>query len=246
MNTLRLEKFASHWRVTLARPEKRNALSAELVEALIAAFDDARREGVPLVVLRGEGPCFSAGFDMSEICRQSEGDLLLRFVRIETLLSAIARAPYLTLAFAHGRNFGAGVDLFGACHIRVAAEGTTFRMPGLKFGLLLGATRFARIVGRREASRILETASLFDAETAKANGFVERITDAEKWELLISQSCERAKLLPMESRTLLQNALDTETPDLDLSTLVRSASPPGIHGRIKAYLASVRPSMKEA
>ncbi|MCR2153265.1 hypothetical protein NSX49_23710, partial [Salmonella enterica] len=76
-----------------------------------------------------------------ELDAQSEGDLLLRFVRIETLLQRVAASPCLTVGLAHGRNFGAGVDLFGACKWRVSAPDASFRMPGLKFGLVLGTRR---------------------------------------------------------------------------------------------------------
>ena len=69
----------------------------------------------------GRGPQFQRGFDFGDWESQSEGDLLLRFVRIEMLLQRVAATPCLTVALAHGRNFGAGVDLFGACKWRLAA-----------------------------------------------------------------------------------------------------------------------------
>jgi len=73
---------------------------------------------------------------------------VLRFVRIEMLLQAVATSPARTVALAHGKVFGAGADLFACCHHRIAAAGTTFRMPGLKFGLMLGTRRFAASVRR--------------------------------------------------------------------------------------------------
>jgi enoyl-CoA hydratase len=238
MSGIVIDEKPTHWRITLNRPDKLNALSSSLVEELIDAFDHAEARRVPLIVLQGEGRCFSAGFDMSEVDTQSEGDLVLRFIRIETLLNRIANASSFTVALAHGRNFGAGVDLIAACNLRVAAPASSFRMPGLTFGLVLGSARFARIVGIREAQRILETAETFDADRALANGFIERVAGPENHARIIEECIERVNALPFESRALLRRALDTEQADTDMAALVRSASKPGIHQRIAAYLAA--------
>ncbi|TDG08338.1 enoyl-CoA hydratase/isomerase family protein [Paraburkholderia guartelaensis] len=245
MSTIVVSKLPTHWTITLNRPDKLNALCASLVEELIQAFDEAQAAGTPLVVLQGEGRCFSAGFDMSDVQSQSEGDLLLRFVRIEVLLNKIASSPCFTVALAHGRNFGAGVDLIAACNLRAAAPGSTFRMPGLKFGLALGSARFARIVGTREAQRILEMAATFDVERAIANGFIERVVGPEQHAGLIAEALERVNALPAESRALLRRALDTEQADTDLAALVRSACAPGIHTRIEAYLTASKKAQEK-
>ncbi|MGF6768412.1 enoyl-CoA hydratase [Paraburkholderia sp. GAS199] len=241
MSVLSIDKHDSHWAFTLNRPDKLNALSADLVDALLDGLDAAAREAVPVLTLRGEGRCFSAGFDMNGVEQQSEGDLLLRFVRIEMLLQRIAASPCFTIALSHGRNFGAGVDLIGACNLRVAAPGSTFRMPGLKFGLVLGTARFARIVGHQAAKRILETAETFDADRASALGFIERIASPEDHDAIVAEVVDRVSALPPESRALLHQALDAETPDADLAALVRSAAAPGLHQRIEAYLQAGKP-----
>src|SRR5690606_210759 len=152
---LAIDKSPQVWTYTLNRPDKRNALSAELVEALIEGVDAAHAEQIPLLVFRGAGKNFSAGFDFTGYEAQSEGDLLLRMVRIETLLQRVAGSPSLTLALAHGRNFGAGVDLVAACKLRLCTPDASFRMPGLKFGLVLGTRRFRNMVGADNALSIL-------------------------------------------------------------------------------------------
>lgn len=119
--------------VTLNRPDKRNALDGKTVDALLHIVKAAAHDETRLLVLRGEGRSFCAGFDFSGFEDTSEGDLLLRFVRIEQLLQTLHHAPYHTLALAHGPCFGAGVDLICACAARIAAPSTTFRMPGLQF-----------------------------------------------------------------------------------------------------------------
>ena len=137
--------------LTLNRPEKANALSPDLVEALLASVNEAYRDGTRLLVLSGNGQHFCAGFDFSDFESASEGELLRRFVRIEQLLQALYHAPFAALALAHGKNFGAGVDLLVACGVRVAAPDTTFRMPGLRFGVQLGTRRLARRIGPEHA-----------------------------------------------------------------------------------------------
>lgn len=236
MTVLVIGREATHWSLTLNRPEKHNALSAELVEALIGAFDEAEAAGVEVIVLAGAGRCFSAGFDMQDVAQHSDGDLLQRFVRIETLLQRVASSPCMTLACAHGRNFGAGVDLIAACTERVAAPDSTFRMPGLKFGLVLGTRRFARRVGAANARRILQSAQTFDAQHAAQIGFIDATAAQAQWPDVLAGTLARAAALPAASRRLLAQALDDETADTDLALLVRSASVPGLGRRIADYL----------
>jgi enoyl-CoA hydratase len=233
-----IERADTQWIMTLNRPEKLNALSAELVEHLILEVDQATREQVPLLVLRGEGRCFSAGFDMSNVGQYSDGDLLLRFVRIETLLQRVAAFPGLTLALAHGRNFGAGVDLFAACKLRVAAPDASFRMPGLGFDLVLGTRRFASIVGVTNARRLLETSATFSAPEAASMGFVDSMTGIDEWPTALAQAAKRAVQLSGPARTGLHAALHHGAEDADLAALVRSASEPGLGERIAAYRRS--------
>jgi len=233
---LRIDRQEGRHVLTLARPEKMNALSADLVEALLAALDEAEAQGARLVVLKGEGKNFSAGFDFGDWQAQSEGDLLLRFVRIEMLLQRLAAMPCLTVALAHGRNFGAGVDLFGACKWRVGAPDATFRMPGLKFGLVLGTRRYASLVGAERARAVLEQAAAFGAEEALRDGFASRLAAPQEWPDIERQALETASALDCDSRVQLYAALSAETPDADLARLVRSAARPGLKARIEAYL----------
>ena len=235
-----VRREAACWTVALDRADKANALSAPMVEALIAALMQAEAARIPVVAFRGEGKNLSAGFDFTGYESESEGDLLQRFVRIESLLQAIARSPCLTVAFAHGRNFGAGADLFAACRWRIAAPGSTFRMPGLAFGLVLGTRRFAALVGRDDAREILESAATFGAERAHALGFARRIAAEDAWPSIVDEACAAARVLPEPGRAALYRTLDGGTDDADLADLVRSASAPGLKARIAAYLAAQR------
>ena len=97
--------------LTLNRPERGNALSPALVEALAAALATAAADGTRLLVLRGNGRHFCTGFDLTDLEAQSDGDLVLRILRVERLLQAIFHAPFHTMALAHGRVTGAGAEM---------------------------------------------------------------------------------------------------------------------------------------
>lgn len=219
----------------LNRPEKLNALDESLVDALLAALNDAARDGTRLLTLSGAGRNFSAGFDLSDFEDVSEGDLLLRFVRIEQLLQAVYHAPFQTMAFAHGRNFGAGVDLICACNRRIAAPGASFRMPGLRFGLLLGSRRFAHRVGVDTARDILLRSHQFDADEAQSIGFIHQVQAQDQWEALQNQARADIEALTAHSTQRLLDITAIDTRAADLADLVSSASQPGLKDRIRAY-----------
>jgi Enoyl-CoA hydratase/carnithine racemase len=237
---LAIEREESRWTFVLDRGAKANALSSGLVEALIEGVAQAHAAGATLLVFRGEDRNLSAGFDFTGYESQSEGDLVLRFVRIETLLQAIANSPCLTVAFAHGRNFGAGVDLFAACRWRIASPEATFRMPGLGFGLVLGTRRFASIVGTDVARGILERLETFDAARALDIGFSTRTAPTDEWAGIIEEAQHAAGFLEAEARAALHGALRSSTEDADMADLVRSASRPGLKQRIARYLGRSR------
>lgn len=238
MSELLVERSGATLTLTLNRPEKMNALSAPLVEALLAAIGGAAAEDTRLLVLRGNGRNFSAGFDFGGHEAQSEGDLLLRFTRIELLLQALHHAPFDTLALSHGKNFGAGVDLIGSCATRVATADASFRMPGLRFGLQLGTRRFASQVGAEPARAILQEARAFGAEEAASLGFIHRLAEQAQWPDVVAQRQDASQALSKTTSARLFHALRQDTRDADLADLVRSAAEPGLKARIAAYVGS--------
>jgi methylglutaconyl-CoA hydratase len=220
--------------LVLSRPNKANALDARLVEALLAAISHAATTDAKLLLLRGEGRHFCAGFDFSDLDHQSDGDLLHRFVRIEQLLQALHHAPLTTLALCHGSTFGAGADLVAACDWRVAASATRFRMPGLRFGIVLGTRRLAALIGADAAHEILSTSRTFEAPEAARLGFVQRIAEPTAWpelvrDIVAAQKLERSAMLCLKARV---------KPDMracDMAALVDSAAAPGLKDRIRAF-----------
>lgn len=222
-------------RLTLNRPDKANALDAAMVEGLLDGIERACAAGTRQLVLAGEGRHFCAGFDLSDLDTISDGDLLLRFVRIETLLQRIHHLPFATLALAHGRVMGAGADMFCACTRRVTAPGTVFRMPGLGFGILLGTRRLAARIGADAARRIQNETRMFDADEAVTMGFATETAPATDWPGLIETTAEIAHTLSPEATAALYAATVRDTRAEDMADLVASASAPGLRERIRTY-----------
>lgn len=217
------------------RPLKLNAIDAAIVEAALSSVEAAVKRGTRLLVMAGEGRSFSAGFDLSDLDRKSDADIVLRFIRIETLLQAIHNSPMTTLALVHGRCFGAAADIVCVCDQRIAAPGTTFRMPGLRFGAVLGTRRLGNLIGPDQARQLLETSRTFDVDEAVALGMVQQCMAQEDWPDYIAEQAKRSRVLsPDAQQRMLQN-LRTHSDDNDLAQLVRSISEPGIVARIERY-----------
>ncbi|GEB16211.1 enoyl-CoA hydratase/isomerase family protein [Pimelobacter simplex] len=129
------------WTVTLDRPERANALSAGLVEALHDVLDQAEAARPEALVLRGNDRHFAAGFDLAGLADETDASLVHRFLRIGLLLERLIAAPYRTVAVARGAAVGAGADLVLACDHRLVDPAVTLRFPGSAFGVALGTVR---------------------------------------------------------------------------------------------------------
>lgn len=235
---LRVRREGQTIEVTFDRPDKLNALDAAMVEQLIAVFEDAAGTGVRLVVLEGAGKGFSGGFDFGGIANQTDGDLALRFLRLEMMLQAVHYAPFATLALVHGACYGAAADLVVSCTYRVAAPGARFRMPGLGFGVVLGTRRLAEVIGRDEAFSLLSTSRVLDAEEALRIGFLTAVEDQGSWGARRQSVAEATRRLSPESFGRLSRVTRADHRAQDLAELARSVARPGLKSRIEGYLDS--------
>jgi len=239
MNTankiLLVAKQGACTRLTLNRPEVGNALNFELVEAMLAALSVAARDETRLLVLDGAGKSFCSGFDLSDFNDLSIGDLVYRLIRIETLLQTVAHELFPILVLAHGRVYGAGADLVGACSRRIAGSGTKFNMPGLSFGVVLGTRRFQACVGRDAARDIQNECRTFDAIEAEEIGFLHQIAEPTNWSEIIEATSQAAQAIPIGSSQALFRVTMADTRAEDMADLVNSASQPGLKDRIQIY-----------
>ena len=184
-DTLRITVDADHPVATLElhRPDRLNALSrallAELVEA--CAWLDRTSE-LKVVVVRGAGRSFSAGFDLGDFANP-DPDVSMRDVADLGRLAAEALTDVrqLTVAAVHGHCVGGGVVLVGACDIRIAADDTRFSIPEVDLGIPLawgGIPRLVREIGPALTKELVLTCRPFDADEARSIGFVNRVVAA--------------------------------------------------------------------
>ena len=181
--------------VTLARPERRNAVIPAVLEALADAVTGAE---TPVVHLRGAGEAFCAGADRSVVADLAAavddgdgadddgadgnaGDAVESFVRRgQATADAIADAEAVVVAGVDGPARGGGVELALACDVRVATPEATFAEPGVGFGLFGawgGTARLPEVVGLGEAMDLSLSDRVIDAETARRMGLVSRVVD---------------------------------------------------------------------
>ena len=167
--------------LTLDRPRRRNPLSVTTMRALTAALQDAgARTGVRVIVLRAEGPAFSAGHDLSEMVdRTLEEERAVFDVCVE-MMRAVHAVPQPVIASVQGVAVAAGCQLAATCDLVVAADTAVFGTPGVKIGLFCSTPMVAvtRAIGRKRAMQLLLTGETIDAATAAEWGLVNVVVPA--------------------------------------------------------------------
>jgi len=165
--------------VTLNRPERRNALTIELLTELVAAIkvaSDMPHERI--IILRGAGAAFCTGMDLKAATPQN-AHATAELVA-ETLLT-LSQTRLITIAAVHGAAVGGGAGIMSACDFVVAAERTKIGYPEVRRGLVAGLvmTFLRRQVGERNMRELLLASELIDAERAKEIGLVNRVVAQE-------------------------------------------------------------------
>jgi enoyl-CoA hydratase/carnithine racemase len=172
--------------VVLNRPEKRNAMSQELLSelgrALRAAADDA---AVHCVLLRGEGPVFSAGVDLAELASFGAQPSDLRRFRNVFLDCAnlCEQMPKPVVCRIHRTCVGGALEVALGCDIRIASSDSQLGLPEVRFGIIPdvgGSSRLPAVVGLGRAKELIMTARLIDAAEAERIGLVNRVAAPEE------------------------------------------------------------------
>ncbi len=166
--------------VLINRPEKHNALNAQVIEELADAFETVRTSNCRVLVLRGAGKSFSAGADIKWMkaaahysVAQNEADALL----LAKMLHALADLPMMSIALVHGACMGGGAGLAAACDLVVADIGAKFRFSEVRLGLTPGTISpfVVRAIGPRWANALFVSGDGFDAEFAAKIGLVQYV-----------------------------------------------------------------------
>jgi methylglutaconyl-CoA hydratase len=180
-------------RVTLNRPELRNAFDDELIRQLWRAFEDISRDAsVRVMVLAGNGPAFCAGADLNWMKRMAGYDYeqnLADATVLAKMLAALDRLPKPTIARVHGPVFAGGTGLVAACDIAVGTPEAKFCLSEAKLGLSPATISpyVIRAMGERTARRYFLTAEVFDAQEALRIGMLSQLVPAERLDAAIDE-----------------------------------------------------------
>jgi len=192
--TVRIENRDRVTRLTLDRPERRNALSLavmrELIDTLRAVGAD---ENAAVVVIAGAGPAFSAGHDLSEMVDRDDAFYTELFATCVELMTVVHEIPQPVIARVHGIATAAGCQLVAACDLAVAAHDARFATPGVNIGLFCSTPMvpLVRAIGRKRALEMLLTGDPIDAPTALAWGLVNRIVPPEELDGAVDELAAR-------------------------------------------------------
>ena len=162
--------------VTLNRPERRNSLTIELLNELIAAIKVASDQADERVlILRGAGAAFCTGLDLKEAADEKKAHMTAELVA-KTLIT-LAETRLVTIAAVHGAAVAGGAGIMSACDFVVAAEKTKIGYPEVRRGLVAGLvmTFLRRQVGERNMRELVLGGELIDAQRAREIGLINRV-----------------------------------------------------------------------
>ena len=243
---LRVERDGHVLRVTLARPERRNALDAELIAALSAAFADVgdARAGV----LAGEGESFCSGADvgwMRASVELSYEENVADSTRLRRMYEAVDRCPAPVIARVQRHALGGGIGLVACCDAVVAAEDAVFAFSEVKLGIVpavISPFALARI-GAGAARRYFVTGERFDAATALHIGLVHEVVPAGELDTGVDRIVgELLTAGPEAARQAKRLVLDAPLDGLETARRIaeRRTSEEGQEG-LRAFLERRKP-----
>lgn len=194
--------------LTLNRPEKRNALSIALIDALQAAVDAAGREpGNRVIILRGAGRVFCAGLDLQEASAAQNLQPVIE--RVSHLMQALHASPLITIAAVHGTAIAGGAGLVAACDFAVLADDAQIGYPEVRRGIVAAIvmTLLRRQLRERDARELLLLGEPVDARRALEMGLVNRVVPAgavlEEARRLAATAMKGAPLAAARTKQLL-------------------------------------------
>jgi len=204
-----LERTGAVARITLDRPDRRNALSLDMLTALIGAFREVGDSDAHAVVLAANGPVFSAGHDFRDVAG-ADHDAVRRLLQTCTeLMELVQRIPQPVVARVHALATAAGCQLVASCDLAVAAESAGFAAPGGKGGWFCHTpmVAIARNVGRKRAFELALSGDVIDARTAYEWGLVNRVVPDEELDDAVSELVDRVTRGSAQSKGIGKQAL---------------------------------------
>ena len=227
-------------RLVLNRPAKLNALSGELVTALVAAFDAAMADpDVRVIVIEGAGRAFSSGYDLTEEAEDPPAGPIAWRALLAADVAATLRVldcPKPVIAQVHGYALAGGLELAMACDLIVAAEGTKLGEPEIRYGSAPVTLLLPYLIGQKKARELLFTGDLIDAAEAGRIGLVNRVVPTDRLATEVDALADRLARTPPEvmapTKQMLNRAMDAAgfrlavEAGLDLGAIVNAADTP--------------------
>lgn len=205
--------------ITMNRPERRNALSLDMMHELISAVRSvASQPETRVLILAGNGPAFSAGHDLREMTGRDITTYRRIFDVCTQLMTTLQEIPQPVIARVHGIATAAGCQLVATCDLAIAADAACFATPGVKIGLFCTTPMVAltRAVGRKRALEMLLTGVAIDARTAMEWGLVNRVVAAgqldEATQLLAEQIAGASALTVAIGKQAFYTQIDLDQP----------------------------------
>jgi len=197
-------------RIVFSNPDKYNAMSQDMWEALPGAIQHLDADpGIRLIVLRGQGEkAFVSGADISQFeSQRTDAEAQQRYNRaVDAAYQAPVRCGKPVVAQIRGICFGGGLGLAAACDLRFCSEDARFRMPAGRLGLgygMTGVRRFLRVLGLQNTLDIFFSARVFDAADAQRMGFVSRVGASTSFDAMVDEWCAAtAENAPLTLRAL--------------------------------------------
>ena len=237
--------------ITLNRPDKRNALSLELMRELTAAFTEVGESDARGVLLAANGPVFSAGHNFADMAGADFDAARRLFETCTELMDTVQAVPQPVCAKVHALATAAGCQLVATCDLAVAAEDAAFALPGGKGGLFCHTplVPVTRSIGRKRTLEMALTGDPVDAATAADWGLVNRAVPAAEldeacWDLITRAARGSAGSKALGKRGFYAQAgLDQDAAYRQAITLMAAAAVTAdAQEGISAFLAKRPPS----
>jgi enoyl-CoA hydratase/carnithine racemase len=195
--------------ITMNRPERRNALSLDMLTALTSAFREVARSDALGVVLAANGPVFSAGHDFRDVAGADHTSVRELLQTCTQLMDVIQEIPQPVVARVHALATAAGCQLVASCDLAVAAESAGFAAPGGKGGWFCHTpmVAIARNVGRKRAFEIALSGDVIDARTACEWGLVNRVVADADLDAAVAELIGRVTRGSAQSKGIGKQAL---------------------------------------
>jgi enoyl-CoA hydratase/carnithine racemase len=205
--------------VTLNRPERRNALSLELMEELVGCLDQIGRDpGIRAVILAAAGKVFCSGHDLAEMGERNINEYRRIFDVCTELMQKIQAIPQPVIAEVQGIATAAGCQLVASCDLAIAAEEASFATPGVKIGLFCTTPMVAltRAIGRKRALQMLLTGEMVPARTAAEWGLINDAVPAAELQAatrkLAAKVAEASSLVVAIGKQAYYTQIDLDQP----------------------------------